>query len=86
MSGKPINGAAMSGAERTRRYRARMRAGPVDVISLPADLLMLDAETIAARIFASVAPEKADAIARSLTQRLMVWRCGSHDLILVQRL
>jgi hypothetical protein len=49
--GKPINGAAMSGAERTRRYRTWLRAGPTDVISRPTDLLMLDAETIAAPIF-----------------------------------
>jgi len=75
-----ISGAAMSGAERTRRYRARLRAGPVDVISLQADLLLLDEETIAARIIAGCSPEKADAIARSINQRLVVWRYGSLTL------
>ena len=85
MDGKPINGAALSGAERTRRYRAKRRAAPLDVISLPTDLLMLDAETIAGRIIAGCSPEKADAIAKSINQRLVVWRCGSFDLRLVPR-
>ena len=54
-------------------------------ISLPADLLMPDPEIITARIFAGCGPEKTDKIANSLAQRLMVWRCGSYELRLVQR-
>ena len=51
----------------------------------PAVNLQLDPETIAAKVVASVVPEKADAIARSITQRLTVWRCGSFDLRLIPR-
>ena len=47
--------------------------------------LSLDPERIAARVFAAVPPEKAYAIAKSINQRLAVWRCGSFDLRLVQR-
>jgi len=47
--------------------------------------LSLDPERIAARVFAAVPPEKADAIAKSINQRLAVWRCGSFDLRLVPR-
>jgi len=47
--------------------------------------LSLDAESIAAVIIASVPETKADAIAKSINQRLVVWRCGSFDLRLVPR-
>ena len=47
--------------------------------------LALDAESIAALIIANVPETKADAIAKSLAQRLAIWRCGSFDLRLVPR-
>ena len=47
--------------------------------------LSLVPERIAARVFAAVPHEKADAIAKSINQRLAVWRCGSFDLRLVPR-
>ena len=101
MPPKALNGMAMSGAERARRFRARRRASDMGIpISAPPALnvdsvpclrsgptidLAASAEVIASVIFDAVPAMKADAIVRALNQRLVHWRVGSCDLHLLPR-
>jgi hypothetical protein len=68
MSRKPIGDVAMTATQRQRRRRDKLRA--LRPVPLP-DLLTLDPEAIAARIFAAVPPEKVDRIVAALNQRLV---------------
>lgn len=76
MSGRLVGKVAMSSAERQQRYRDKLRTARP---ALPPDLLTLDPEAIAARIFEAMPPEKAGRIATALSRRLTMWRVGTFD-------
>lgn len=76
MPRKSIGAVAMTAAQRQQRYRDRLVAASK---MSTGDVWGMDPETIAARIFEAVPPEKADRIAAALCRRLAMWRVGTFD-------
>jgi hypothetical protein len=71
MRRKPIGAVAVTAAQRQQRRRDKLRTLRP---AAPPDLLTLDAEAIAARIFEAMPPEKVDRMAAVLHQRQTLWR------------